>query len=309
MDTLEKLALLGAKHLFDGHSYYNSHLDSDSVRRDIFNSGFLDSQLESMNPVDNQTMVTFLSFSELASEKKITSSSFMAAAVKRYSSIDFIEINANEIARGVMSCVFVAAERNPNFVWKDLFDALYASRYGKLCGYTYDGVKKALSKCTEQDPSGVVSFIEKELFKADTKPHHHWRSLFYQEFIKTGSLTKKYARKIRSESSAESSVCGVRALIANKDLYTNYDELLLTMSDSRHEDVLALLARNLPIHLLASIMGTQSRNVLSIIEQRMADHEKEQEIIKREQEREIAKMERMNSIIENAPDLLGDLFK
>jgi hypothetical protein len=303
MSILETLAKAGSGYLFDNYSYYNNHLDLNLIKKAVFDSGYLDAKLNNLVLSEQRTKDMFTSFLSLSSEERIADSAFAKAAIKEYTSDAFIEIHSGAIARGGVPCVFEAAKRNPNFIWMDFFKSLYASGSGRSYGYVYDGLRMALEESTKQDPNAVKTFTEKELFDNPCKPHHNWRSVFYREFIKTGSLTKKYARKIRSESSGSASHAGVKALIENKDLYTNYDDLLLGMSDSKYDYVLVLLAKELPIHLLTSIMGSQSREVLYAIERRMEAHEREQEAIKKAE-----KAKRLNTIIEGAPDLLGDLF-
>jgi len=57
--------------------------------------------------------------------------------------------------------------------------------------------------------------LEDDIFYAKKKPGYQARSIFYQRYIEKGLLTKKTARKIRSDGAEEASVAGLKALIGS----------------------------------------------------------------------------------------------
>ena len=92
-----------------------------------------------------------------------------------------------------------------------------------------------------------------------------------------GFLSKKTARKMRSDASEESSLAGLSALVSSQDLYSDYDNLLLQFTDSKHEGVVTCLAKNLPEYLITSIMGTEFYGAKREIERRLERIERERE--------------------------------
>jgi|14_taG_2_1085336.scaffolds.fasta_scaffold15030_3 hypothetical protein len=277
MDVLSELAGIGAERLFGRSNYANNHLNLSEIRLSAFKTGHLDVFLNSLSLDDKATGDIFRVLIKLVPEEEVFKSSFLKNAIEKYTSSEYIKSNLREIANDSSSYTHIAAEKVSEFVWLDLFNKVYSSGAGRSATWIPRGIRGILAKCIVENPKAIKELAEKELFSQVPKPHHSWRSIWYREYIKTGSLTKKQARKIRSESSSSASYDGVRAIIANKSLYPNYDELLLSISDSKYEQVLHLLAKELPIHLLTSIMGTQSQYVLNAIERRMKERERLQE--------------------------------
>ena len=120
---------------------------------------------------------------------------------------------------------------------------------------------------------GFREYVEDFVFFTKEKPSYAVRGCLYDHYIGKGFLTKKTARKIRSDGSEESSIQGVKALVRNTDMYSNSDELLLQFTDSRYEGVVSVLADELPDYLLTSIMGTDFYWAKRKIEQRLEEIE------------------------------------
>jgi hypothetical protein len=99
---------------------------------------------------------------------------------------------------------------------------------------------------------------------------HDSRAYFYPFFIRGGFLNEKYARKMRSEPSSAASITALRALFKSKDLYSNFGDLVVKFTDSKHEDVLCYLANNLPVSMLSFLFGTDSYQVKRTMERRIA---------------------------------------
>jgi hypothetical protein len=142
--------------------------------------------------------------------------------------------------------------------------------YNHTCNYNwYNGrLGSITSKLAEESPLSFKLFVDSHIFK-NKIGKSTVRGHMYAKYIQQGLLTEKTARKIRSESSAEASNMGLSALIQSKDEYQNYTDLLLTFTDSRHDDVLYTLARELPVYMLSSLLGCENEWVKRIVEQRM----------------------------------------
>jgi hypothetical protein len=131
--------------------------------------------------------------------------------------------------------------------------------------------RSMLDAMTEESPLSLRLFVESNTFKKGKfdKAKPAVRGLLYSRYIAEGFLTQKTARKIRSDSSFEASKIGLVALFNNEDVYSNYEDLLLCFTDSRHEAVVNELSRRLPLHLISSLLGTDFVDAKRIIEKRM----------------------------------------
>ena len=127
-----------------------------------------------------------------------------------------------------------------------------------------------LARLVEDNPLSLKLFAHSTVFASGGgKPKPSVRGEIYRRYIEAGFLDAKTARKMRSDASAEASLCGLRALIANEDEYENYTDLLLAFTDSRHDDVLYELARSLPLYLVSSLLGCNNEWVKRVVEDRM----------------------------------------
>jgi hypothetical protein len=86
-------------------------------------------------------------------------------------------------------------------------------------------------------------FIEK--FEKLVLPKHTGckdeRSAFYIGYIATGKADHKFLRRMRTESSGAVSESALRALIKYKDLYSNFDDLIVLFNDSKYQNVVDVL--------------------------------------------------------------------
>ena len=155
------------------------------------------------------------------------------------------------------SPLLMAALLKPDFDWSRYYsileNSICTSRYINRVWDTF------LDKYMENDEDRYVDFLTKTLFENNNKPVHEIRAYLYKRFISGGYLKSSFARKMRSDGSEFASESAVSSLLKNKELYSNFDELVLSFSDSRYESVLNSLARGLPERLLPSIMGSSQR--------------------------------------------------
>jgi len=127
-----------------------------------------------------------------------------------------------------------------------------------------------LSCWVDEDSEDFIDHINEKAFG---KVHSHKvRAQLYSALSKSGLLTKKQARKMRSDPSSHSSLSGLTSLIANSDLYPNYDELLTQFMDTRYEDVAHKLAKSSPIHMISFLLGSEFYWAKSVAEERFNKH-------------------------------------
>ena len=175
---------------------------------------------------------------------------------------------SQDIWWGNSDYIVSAACMVPEFDWYSLFAEI--SRHQECNNYLRAPYTRVARKLSETNPAKLKIHVDENIFfKKGKKSPYVVRGLMYQLYIEEGFLTKKTARKIRSDGSEDSSVTGVRALTDNLDLYTNKDELLLQFTDSKYEGVICHLADNLPEHLLPSIMGTEFWYAKNCLERRL----------------------------------------
>jgi hypothetical protein len=179
--------------------------------------------------------------------------------------------------------IISAAKMVPGFDWLKLFKGL--SERQDSNNYIRPSYRAVVKSLAAASPDKFKTHVETSIFFAKkNRPTYAVRGLMYSEYIKAGLLTKKTARKIRSDGSEDSSVTGLRSLVDNIDLYSNSDELLLQFTDSKYEAVICYLADQLPEYLLTSIMGTEFYWAKRKIENRLESIEKEREASRKAKE-------------------------
>ena len=181
-----------------------------------------------------------------------------------------------EIYNGHHEYAVIAASFVEGFDWKTVFSGVFEIQ--RSSNYVRSTFRKITSNYARDFSESFKDFVDSEVFFSKTKPCYAARGALYAAYVEAGMLNSKTARKIRSDSSYEASVAGVKALFEHKDNYSNFDSLALQFSDSKHEEVVAYLAQNLPEHLLASIMGTEFCEAKRVLRNRLEKIEREREI-------------------------------
>ena len=212
---------------------------------------------------------TFLD--QVDKEDGIKPSNFWVEKFLSYSSPEYIKKYGSAFLNGNCPWIDLGLKLNDNLKTFEIFEVLYSHIINR--NYIDNRYSEILNKLVEESPISLKLFVESNLFKKGKydKPKPTVRGSLYAEYIRAGFLTKKTARKIRSDSSSEASLAGVQALIESEDIYDSYEDLLLCFTDSRHEYVVAELAQNLPLYLVSSLLGTEFSYAKGIIEKRMTD--------------------------------------
>ena len=158
--------------------------------------------------------------------------------------------SSHDIWNGYRGYAIAAAGMVDNFKWDNLFNKTWEVQ--KQNNYVRETFRKILKNYASSLPTAFKELAEAEIFFSKTKPCYAARGAIYSQYVESGFLTLKTARKIRSDASSDSSVAGLKSLIENREKYFNYDDLLLQFTDSKYDDVICLLADSLPEYLITS---------------------------------------------------------
>tara|TARA_B100000131_G_scaffold323253_1_gene380998 strand:+ start:13870 stop:14733 length:864 start_codon:yes stop_codon:yes gene_type:complete len=183
------------------------------------------------------------------------------------------EVLVGRCFRDYSRYVIDAADLNEGYNWEPFFKKAW--EHAPSSNWIPRSMNRIVGNYASSNTQSFKQFVDDAVFfTAGKKPNYSYRALFYRHYAKEGLLDSKTARKIRSDASEEASVAGLKALIES-DNYDDKTELLLKFSDSKHTDVLMQLAKELPIYLLTSIMGTDDYWVKRTIEGRLMQQEEE----------------------------------
>ena len=92
-----------------------------------------------------------------------------------------------------------------------------------------------------KNPKAFESIVTDCLAKNNRYKNKHIRSLVYSSHISSGNANKKFIRKMRSETSGESSLSALKSFVEHKSLYPKFDEWITQFNDSKHEGVVNYL--------------------------------------------------------------------
>jgi len=197
--------------------------------------------------------------------------------------------SAHDIWNGYRGYAIAAAGMVDSFKWDNLFSKTWEIQ--KHNNYVRETFRKILKNYANSLPTAFKDLTEEEIFFSKTKPCYAARGAMYSQYVESGFLTLKTARKIRSDASSDSSVAGLKSLVENKEKYFNYDDLLLQFTDSKYDDVIILLADTLPEYLITSLMGTESYRGKRRVERRLEQIEADKEAAKQNEDRWEDKLE------------------
>lgn len=116
-------------------------------------------------------------------------------------------------------------------------------------------------------PEVLIELVEDVDFVKNVS--YSFRSIIYTGLIGFGKLSKKSARKIRSDSSEEASDSGVRAIADNIHKFPNAAEILSQVMDTKHFSSAKYLAETVPKEYLPFMAVCQDQRVREIVVNRM----------------------------------------
>jgi len=151
---------------------------------------------------------------------------------------------------------------------------LFRSRFSKY-GTSYRlGVfhSQLLKSVANKVPKLIVEQIEDINFYSSAG--YGIRAEIYGAIAETGYLTKKAARKIRSDASEEAASNGIRTIADNIHKFPNANEVLSQVMDTKYFAPAKYLAETVPRELLPFMVCCQDQKVREIIVARMQESDK-----------------------------------
>jgi hypothetical protein len=124
-----------------------------------------------------------------------------------------------------------------------------------------------IKSIASRKPEVLIKLVEDVDFVKNVS--YSFRSIIYTGLISFGKLSKKAARKIRSDSSEEASDSGVRAIATNLHKFPNAAEILSQVMDTKHFSSAKYLAENVPKEYLPFMAVCQDQRVREIVVNRM----------------------------------------
>lgn len=124
------------------------------------------------------------------------------------------------------------------------------------------------------DKTKYIDFIESDEFDSLA---YQIRGHLYRISAKSDVITKRIARKIRSDASEKASLLGTREMITyfNQSLSegkeTNVVKHISQIYDTRHRDVAIELAKRLPKEQLVYMLGNQCEQARWLIDKRLTE--------------------------------------
>jgi len=165
--------------------------------------------------------------------------------------------------------VFVALKDDDRYNWEKIFSTRILTRSKVEAYSSLDNIIMSANLSRFSDK--MISFVEDTDFSK--RRGSSARKEIYFSLIRSGKLTKKIARKIRSDGSEEASLDSIKVLLDNSYLYPNFSDLASQVTDSNYHSVASYLASNLPINTLAFLAGTKWNDIRATVVNRMTKHQ------------------------------------
>jgi len=161
------------------------------------------------------------------------------------------------------SSVVQAATLNPHYDWSSLFTSVI--RDNDSLGYISPSIRIVIDCYSEYDGSDFYDYV----FNNAKGRKWELRAQLYMALVKSGTLTPKMARKMRSDGASKASKAALESLISNISLYPDNEPLFVQFVDTAYEEVAISLAKKIPENMLTYMVGSQFHYVKRIVEDRM----------------------------------------
>jgi hypothetical protein len=163
---------------------------------------------------------------------------------------------------GLIEAGFITGNSDP--------EAIFKARYHRnKTSYKNLFDVELLKAIARRSTSGMIQSVEDTEFAS--RISHSLRGEIFASLASVGSLTKKAARKIRSDSSEEASDMGVKAIADNITKFKNAAEVLSQVMDTKHTNSAMYLARTIPKEYLPFMAVCQNQQVREIVVNRMQE--------------------------------------
>jgi hypothetical protein len=163
--------------------------------------------------------------------------------------------------KAIIHAAFASGSSSADTVYKSRFFSYKEYRMSSFDAYL-------LMEIATLFPSVIIDHIESVSFVKDIS--YGPRGNIFYAIASSGNLSKKAARKIRSDSSEEASMLGIRAISENISKFKNAPEVLSQVMDTKHDSCATFLARNVAKEYLPFMVGCQDNSVRQIIVDRMS---------------------------------------
>lgn len=163
---------------------------------------------------------------------------------------------------GVIEAGFISKKVTPAEVWNERI------RSGSKKSYISNYDAEIIMSIVARDPDFVLKQVEDQDFAS--RFSYPYRSKIYQALASCGKLTKKAARKIRSDSSEEASQAGIKAIAENLSKFDLPTEILSQVMDTKHYHAARYLAVNIPYEYLPFMAVCQDQSIRNIVVERIS---------------------------------------
>ena len=250
----------------DGH-------DPESLKKIIFDSGIL-----------GEILFGDCKGYEHDAWQEIISQSFAYARDNGISLVNdsgfkvWIEKNSNRLNQDIESDRYSNYWQRPTNDYIAMIEAGFISGNSdpeKICK-KYSHIKRTyinlfdsqlISSIAARKPESLIDMVEDTEFVRNVS--YPFRSIIYTSLASFGKLSKKAARKIRSDSSEEASDAGVREIANNLHKFGNATEVLSQVMDTKHFSSASYLANNVPKQYLPFMAVCQDQRIRQIVVNRM----------------------------------------
>ncbi len=163
---------------------------------------------------------------------------------------------------GLIEAGFIAGKSDP--------DRLFKIRYSRnKASYKNVFDIALLPAIARRSTASMIEAVEDTEF--GSRVSHTLRGEIFSALASVGCLTKKAARKVRSDSSEEASEMGVKAIADNITKFKNAAEVLSQVMDTKHHNSALYLARTVPKEYLPFMAVCQDQSVREVVVNRMQE--------------------------------------
>lgn len=163
--------------------------------------------------------------------------------------------------KALIQAAFITKTSSPDTIYNSRFLYYKEHHMNVFDVYLLDELG---AKC----PSTIIDHVESIDFVKNIS--YGCRGYIFSALASSGNLSKKAARKIRSDSSEEASMAGIRAISENISKFKNAPEVLFQVMDTKHDGCATYLARHVAKEYLPFMVGCQNNAIRQIIVDRMS---------------------------------------
>lgn len=163
---------------------------------------------------------------------------------------------------GLIEAGFITGKADPDLIYKRRF-----SRNKTSYKNVFDIA--LLPAIARRSTARMIQEVEDTQFGSNVS--HTLRGEIYAALASVGCLTKKAARKVRSDSSEEASDMGVKAIANNIAKFKNATEVLSQVMDTKHYNSALYLARTIPKEYLPFMAVCQDQSIREVVVTRMQE--------------------------------------